>query len=923
MRYLLTLLLLLAPHATHALATLAADVNLGVTDRYGGEPAELTRLGDLSYFRACERTHGCELWQTDGTAAGTTLVADICPGPCSSSPSALRTTFGASLYFSADDGAHGAEPWIYRPDLGAPQMVMDANPGAVGSHPFGFVAASQGDLAGVYFIASVGTGASANTIVRVRESVGAFNTFPALPAGTFSNIGAPVPLGDRLFFRALHATAGIGTELYTLQADGPMQLVAASMGDIHPGSTGASIDLLTPHPALGLMFFRAADNTGGLELWKSDGTPSGTLRVEDIRVGSSGSAPDELTVMGQKIFFSADAAAAGDDRELWSSDGTPAGTTRVKDIRAGAAGSEPNQLRVLGNRLVFAANDGVHGQELWKSDGSEAGTTLIADLVAGSEGLTPYDYQIDDAVVAGDHYYLDAETLLYRTDGTAAGTRRVGQPITDAIIGIDDLHAAGDRVLFNVATFAEGRELFGTRIDAPTQLGIVRVIGDQVGHSDPRHFHALPGGDIVVAYDDVDGYEWRRLAPDGSAELLVSLVSGDNPYLPMNQPPVRDAAGRLWFVNSYNELWLTDGSVTGTRQVFDFTTLPVSEGSIVCTAAYGNGVIALMRSFSPERMSLWKSDGTAEGTVPLLQQEDLPFDTWLSDRSCPFVAGDAIVLAAAREGIGAELFRSNGTPGNLTLLRDIVPGPNSSYVTLPTRVGAHTYFVASDQPADANRELWRTDGTAQGTQKAIEIHPDGSANPHALVAFGDGVLFFADDGSSGFELYRSDGTAAGTTRVADLFAGEGSAFPRYTNEEISPIAVDGTRAMFAATVPVDGRSGSHLFVTDGTEAGTQRIVAGDAATPLAPRDVASLRDGGVVFAGYTPAHGRELWFSDGSDAGTLLVSDIASGPASGGPEHIVASADGALFAADDGQRGREPWRAVLTVPTALFSDSFE
>lgn len=926
MRHLLALLLLLVLHSpAHAIATLAADVNLGVTDRYGGEPAELTRLGDLSYFRACERSHGCELWQTDGTAAGTVLVADICPGPCSSYPTGLRITFGASLYFSASDGAHGAEPWIHRPDLGTPRMVIDANPGAVGSQPSGFIASSQGNLAGVYFLATVGTANSgANSVFRVQESVGNIAASIALPAGTVSNIGAPVLLGERLFFRALSTALGTGTELWTLHAPGPGQFVATPMRDIFPGSTGAGIDQLTPHPSLGVVFFRASDSSGNAELWKSDGTPAGTVLVKDIRAGSAGSSPAELTVLGLKLFFSADDSGNSiANRELWSSDGTANGTTKVKEIRAGNSGAEPRHLRLLGNRLFFAANDGVHGSELWSSNGTDAGTTLVTDLVAGSEGLAPFDYQFNGAVVSGGFYYLATDTTLYRSDGTPAGTRRVGQELTDVIIGIEGLHAAGDRVLFAVATFAEGRELFGTRVDTPTQLGLVRVIGDQIGHSDPRHMHALPGGDIVLAYDDVDGYEWRRLKPDGTAELLVSLVPGDNPYSPINQPPVRGASGQLWFINNFSELWVTDGSVAGTRLLFDFDTLPVHEGSAACITARGDEVLVLMRSYSPERVSLWKNDGTADGTVALLTPENLPFDTLLSDRSCPFLAGDAIVLGAWRDSIGSELFRSNGTPGNLTLLRDVVPGQDSSYVTLPTRVGAHTYFVASDQGNDGNREVWRTDGTAQGTAMVKDINPGGNAAPHALTAFGNGVVFVANDGNSGFELYRSAGTAASTVRVADLHAGIGSAFAANSSDESSLLAVDGGQVLFAATVDDIGSSGSHLYVSDGTEAGTRRIVPDDTTAPLSPEAPVALRDGGVVFAGYTPEHGRELWFSDGSDAGTLLVSDIVPGPESGGPEHIAASADGALFAADDGVRGREPWRVVLTRASGVFADGFE
>jgi ELWxxDGT repeat protein len=61
-------------------------------------------------------THGLELWKSDGTAAGTSLVKDICPGLCSSlatffNPPVGFTRVGGTLFFMADDGVHSNELW--------------------------------------------------------------------------------------------------------------------------------------------------------------------------------------------------------------------------------------------------------------------------------------------------------------------------------------------------------------------------------------------------------------------------------------------------------------------------------------------------------------------------------------------------------------------------------------------------------------------------------------------------------------------------------------------------------------------------------------------------------------------------------------------------------------------------------------------
>lgn len=62
------------------------------------------------FFVAQDQAHGLELWTSDGTSEGTSLTADVWPGPQGSSPRDL-TVAGDRLYFVADDGTHGSELW--------------------------------------------------------------------------------------------------------------------------------------------------------------------------------------------------------------------------------------------------------------------------------------------------------------------------------------------------------------------------------------------------------------------------------------------------------------------------------------------------------------------------------------------------------------------------------------------------------------------------------------------------------------------------------------------------------------------------------------------------------------------------------------------------------------------------------------------
>ncbi len=87
----------------------------------------------------------------------------------------------------------------------------------------------------------------------------------------------------------------------------------------------------------------------------------GTYRVRDLYPGSTGSYPQELTRVGNALYFVA--AYPGSHRELYRSDGTESGTALVFDIEPVPAGG-PNvtHLTAVGTTLYFIATDVAHGE---------------------------------------------------------------------------------------------------------------------------------------------------------------------------------------------------------------------------------------------------------------------------------------------------------------------------------------------------------------------------------------------------------------------------------------------------------------------------------------------------------------------------------------------------------------------------------
>ncbi|MEL7161867.1 MAG: ELWxxDGT repeat protein, partial [Bacteroidota bacterium] len=94
------------------------------------------QLGDRLLLTANDGVHGAEPWITDGTSAGTRLVADLNPGPGSSNPFAY-TLVDTSLYFTAN-GPNGYEAYRTGVEVLRPELFVDLYPGPESGHPYGY-----------------------------------------------------------------------------------------------------------------------------------------------------------------------------------------------------------------------------------------------------------------------------------------------------------------------------------------------------------------------------------------------------------------------------------------------------------------------------------------------------------------------------------------------------------------------------------------------------------------------------------------------------------------------------------------------------------------------------------------------------------------------------------------------------------------
>jgi ELWxxDGT repeat protein len=130
----------------------------------------------------------------------------------------------------------------------------------------------------------------------------------------------------------------------------------------------------------------------------SDGTPAGTLRLAELPSWVS-----SLTAIGGTVLFvvERDTVPYSEGRELWRSDGTVSGTRPLFELAPYPAASD---LVVAGGRVWFAGIDREHGVELWSTDGTAAGTRLETDLAPGPAWSTP-----QSLLPVGDKLYFLAD----------------------------------------------------------------------------------------------------------------------------------------------------------------------------------------------------------------------------------------------------------------------------------------------------------------------------------------------------------------------------------------------------------------------------------------------------------------------------------------------------------------------------------
>ncbi|HEX3108411.1 MAG TPA: hypothetical protein VHU41_04890, partial [Thermoanaerobaculia bacterium] len=670
------------PHADAQAAHLVKDISVQ-TSPVGSLPGGLGTVGNTTYFFATLPDTGTELWKTDGTSAGTVLVSDICPGPCSgveqdylygipvgnhllfgandghqtgyrlwttdgtasgtmmlsdrtllsgTGLSSFIVSIGSLAFFNANDPATGLELWVTDGTVAGTHLVTDLTPGTAGSNPLAVATFGSRFLfragANRSLYITDGTEQGTHLVSPVFASFGVAVGNAVLLAVLESDQSWSLWKTDgttagttfvRGGFKSIDQMAVAGNTMYFVADDGSGQKIWRTDGTA--SGTGLLIDLT---PATSLIIYTFRGNVliyrNGGELWISDGTAAGLRLLTQQTFISLGA------TVGQRFVFGAQSGSHG--MELWSTDGTVAGTGHVADIDPGQHETFPPLFLPRPDGVFLTADDGIHGAEPWVSDGTAAGTHMLKDLAPETQlGSGPGVF----GALHGDLIFSAYDTRttggLWMSDGTPSGTF----PITP-FTGNGPYAAVVNHDVYYFAIYS------------PAEL-------------------------------------WRS---DGTAAGTFRLAHVSDSLQAMTFFPFKNGL----FLSGAGGSWISDGTVAGTHSI---AAAPFAGEMAAGDYIYGTGNLE----------QPYRTDGTAAGT------KQITTTSAASESAQPQAftqVGNSVYFAAG--GGAFNLWRTDTSTTQAVLVHHFdTEGPGHMW----SAGGGVMFFVGG--------ALWRSDGTDAGTVK--------------------------------------------------------------------------------------------------------------------------------------------------------------------------------------------------------------
>ncbi len=375
-------------------------------------------------------------------------------------------------------------------------------------------------------------------------------------------------------------------------------------------------------------------------------------------------------------------------------------------------------------------------------------------------------------------------------------------------------------------------------------------------------------------YDPENGFElWKTDGTTTNTIMIASAPEDDyqNGASESAQPYLHQVLdGKLMysaFTSSdsnfkYGSVLVLDPVSNSTTKIYD--SLPAWASYSRANTIYNNKFYFSDSEFSPLQTQQYSSDGINPASAQISFNINAPAAGY------SMLNGNLIFMA-----LDQALYSYDGsTYSELKLFANDFTSFVLGDGWLTHEFDQHVYFAASDTN-NTGLELWKTDGTTNGTVLVKDL--DGtpsSSQPTSFQTVNNRLIFFVDetDGSSANGVWTSDGTEQGTIQLAGVDVLEQVSWYEGV-DDAKPVTIDALGLTFF--VAETANEGIELWATDGTVNGTYMVkdilVGSQSSYP------ALLRDGGdiLIFSAIDEETGcASLWKSDGSNAGTVKIKDI-------------------------------------------------
>ncbi|MBU6413508.1 MAG: hypothetical protein KGS45_08540 [Planctomycetes bacterium] len=729
----------------------------------GLRPAKLTVMGDWLYYVGWSpngNAQGIELHRTDGTAANTTIVADLTPGANGTSITTVVTN-GSRLFLVATvPNTIGTELYI---SDGSTITPVDIATGAASSNP-----ASLTILGSTcYFTAS--TLASGNELWKSDGTVNGTLLAADIIPGASSSLPTNLSTHDgNLYFAAMGRDANnvnIGNELFVY--DGT---AATLVADIFPGSNSSSPTRVITHGPDA--YFSAIDSTFSSRLYRTRGTAGTTVSIAPslrLNLSGGGGATIDMASTANGVVFRAQPNNQT-PFSIWVTDGTVGNATNISSVYPNGSttsGTSAYMTPLGDGRVIFSGATSTMNFEPWITDGTVNGTFELRDIWTTAQGSSPQTF-----VPWNDQFAFLATALgtyreLYATQGTPSSTI----PLLAIPPGNDER---------NISTFTPwsggGALIAASNTSTPFQVLNIPSPGaaPEILADNFIATNLIPINNSLLATAQNGVYTDLYILSAGNPPTFLDPINrphsvGSNTSVEMN--------GWLYFTgqnesdNNLYWLWRTDG--TTTQPIVRLAVGSDTVSSISRMTRAGNRLyMRITTSFTGTE--LWTSDGTAQGTHIVTDlNPGTASGIVANDFLSVGVLGERLVFRAVHPTQGIELFITDGTPNGTYSLGDINPGTanGSSWASgTNLQVVGTKIFVAGTSP-EFGSELWMSDGSPNSLTRITDLFPGPeSSNPSRFTTDGEKLFFVAEGCTTGKELYTAD-TNGNITLLAETLPG--------------------------------------------------------------------------------------------------------------------------------------------------------